>query len=224
MFKRIRGFGVQPANVMRTVLQLTVVPSPERPVTDRSDDELMLLASASHFGPQSKDAFEVLVRRYLPKLTQFCAKFVANPRIGEELAQEVMLQAWATRRRYRPDGRFAVFLFTLARNRCKNFVRDQGRRQRRGAGAELDDQALETPSTDSSSLDLLIEQESQRRVREAMERLPAKLKEALLLRYDQDLDYSDIARIVRRPEATARSRVFHGLKKLRLLLAAGVEA
>ncbi len=183
---------------------------------DRSDDELMLLASASH-----KDAFEVLVRRYLPKLTQFCAKFVANPRVGEELAQEVMLQAWGTRRRYRADGRFAVFLFTLARNRCRNQLRDQGRRARHGASGELDDAAMDVAADQSSGLDLLIERENQRRVREAMTQLPDKLREALLLRYDQELDYADIARIVGRPEATARSRVFHGLKKLRLLLPPG---
>ncbi len=180
---------------------------------ERSDDELMLLASASH-----KDAFEVLVRRYLPKLTQFCAKFVANPRVGEELAQEVMLQAWATRRRYRADGRFAVFLFTLARNRCRNHLRDSGRRARRGAGAALEDGGLDVPADEPGSLDVMIERENARRVREAMESLPEKLREALLLRYDRELDYADIARIVKRPEATARSRVFHGLKKLRLLL------
>jgi RNA polymerase sigma-70 factor, ECF subfamily len=196
--------------------KVIALPLPERPLLERSDDELMLLASASH-----KDAFEVLVRRYLPKLTQFCAKFVANPRVGEELAQEVMLQAWATRRRYRADGRFAVFLFTLARNRCRNQLRDQGRRARRGAGATLDDGAMEVPAEENNSLDRLIERENARRVREAMESLAPKLKEALLLRYDQELDYADIARIVHRPEATARSRVFHGLKKLKLLLAGG---
>ena len=49
--------------------------------------------------------------------------------------------------------------------------------------------------------------------------LPTQLREAVLLRYDHALDYAEIARVVGRPEATVRSRVFHALKRLRRTLA-----
>ncbi len=183
--------------------------APERPLAERGDDELMLLASAGQ-----QEAFAELVERYLPRLTSFCGKFVSHARLGEELAQEVLLQAWAQRQRYQPRGRFAPFLFTLANNLCRNHVRDALRRSRR----EADELPTEVASPAPAMLDALLERERTRRVHEAVGALPEQLREAVLLRFDQGLDYADISRILGCREVTARSRVFHGLKRLRASL------
>jgi RNA polymerase sigma-70 factor (ECF subfamily) len=49
----------------------------------------------------------------------------------------------------------------------------------------------------------------------ALHQLPPKQKEAVLLRFDQGLDYEDIARILEAPVSTIRSRVFLGIRQLR---------
>jgi RNA polymerase sigma-70 factor (ECF subfamily) len=185
--------------------------APERPLAEREDDELMLLASAGR-----REAFAVLVERYLPRLTSFCGKFVSHARLGEELAQEVLLQAWAQRQRYQPRGRFAPFLFTLAHNLCRNHLRDTLRRGR----CEADALPLEPDAPAPTLLDELLERERTRRIHEAVSTLPEKLREAVLLRFDQGLDYADISHILGCREVTARSRVFHGLKRLRASLRA----
>ncbi len=177
----------------------------------RTDEELMLLAGVS-----DSRAFEVLVRRHLPRLSRYCAKYVGQAAEGEELAQEVLVRLWDARHEYRPRAPFAVFLFTIARNLCRNRARDAGRRLR-----------WESPESDmpesipggASHVDVLLEREAQRHVRQAVLELPEKFREVLLLRFDQGLEYPEIARIVGRPEATVRSRVFHALKKVRGTLA-----
>lgn len=180
-----------------------------RPLAERDDEALMTLAAGDH-----RPAFEVLVARYLPRVGHYCAKFAGDVRIGEELAQEVLLEAWEQRRRYRPQGKFPVFLFTIARNRCLNQVRGESRRRRweRRVVAEAPP-PLAGASPDQ--LDLLLEEEERRRVRAALLELPVKLREAVLLRFDQGLGYAEIARIVGRSETAVRSRVFLALRRLR---------
>jgi RNA polymerase sigma-70 factor (ECF subfamily) len=109
-----------------------------------------------------------------------------------------------------------VFLFTVACNRCRN----HGRWWRRRRGREVDDDATarEEPAVASSGLDELLARERQRRVHAAIGRLPTKQREAVLLRFDQGLDYAELARVLDSSETTIRSRVFQGLKKLRELL------
>jgi RNA polymerase sigma-70 factor, ECF subfamily len=183
------------------------------PLAERDDESLMALAAA-----ECRAAFEVLVHRHLSALTSFCAKFVGSPRVGEELAQEVLLEAWAQRQRYVSRGKFRSFLFTLARNRCLNHLRDE-RRHGRSRGQVPEDRPAGVVAPDQ--LDALIGEERRRRVREALLRLPAKLRETVLLRFDQGLDYAEVARIVGRPQATVRSRVLLGLRRLRAEVAGG---
>lgn len=52
----------------------------------------------------SRDAFAVLVARYTPRMTSYCARVTADRRAGEELAQDALLAVWRTRQSYRPDA------------------------------------------------------------------------------------------------------------------------
>lgn len=188
--------------------KLTLVAGDD-PFAARSDDELMALASAGR-----RDAFAALVTRYAARLGNVCAKFVADARLGEELAQETWLQVWQARARYRPDGRFASYLFTVARNRCRNELRARSlRRQQPGAAAP------ELPSDAPEHLDRLIEAERRRRVVAAMASLSPALREALVFRFVEELDYPEIARVIGRSESAVRSRVHDAVDKLRRALA-----
>lgn len=173
----------------------------------------MVLAAGDH-----RLAFQVLAGRHLGPLTRFCIKFLGGTDVGEELAQDVLVEAWSRRRSYRPSGRFKVFLLAMARTRCLNRLRDEGRRRRWLAAAAHDEDTGSAPVSQTDQLDDLLARERARRVREAVAALPTKLREALLLRFDQALPYSDIAQLVGRNEVTVRSRVFHALRRLRRVL------
>jgi RNA polymerase sigma-70 factor (ECF subfamily) len=177
------------------------------------DDQLMLLAAGG-----AKAAFEVLVGRVLPKLTGYCARFVGRVSVAEELAQEILLEVWLRRSSYRPEGKFTVFLFTLARHRCLNRLRDDQRRRVRDQSAQPEPDFAACPP---DQLDALLEQERQRRLRLALLGLSPKLREAVLLRFDQGLDYPDVARILGCNESTTRSRVRLAMQRLRDELAGG---
>jgi RNA polymerase sigma-70 factor (ECF subfamily) len=182
---------------------------------DQGDDEqLMALA-----GGGAKAAFAVLVGRYMPRVTKYCARFVGQLATAEELAQEIFVEVWLRRARYRPQGKFVVFLFTLARHRCLNRLRDEGRRRRRDLCADQNGAAVGACPPDQ--LDALLERERQRRVQVALLGLSTKLREVVLLRFDQGLDYPDVARILGCSESTTRSRVRLAVERLRDELAGG---
>jgi RNA polymerase sigma-70 factor (ECF subfamily) len=185
--------------------ELFVVPSSPGRAEERSDPELMLLASAG-----SEEAFEALVRRHLARVQRFATRYLGDAMAGAEVAQEALLKVWHTRREFRPVRPFSVYLFTLVRNLCRNRLRDSERRRRR-LTLEERDEATHSP------LDELLEAERHRRTMAALHELSPKLREAVLLRFDQGLEYPEIARILEASESTIRSRVFLGIRQLRAL-------
>jgi RNA polymerase sigma-70 factor (ECF subfamily) len=176
-----------------------------------SDDDLMLLASAGR-----KNAFAELVRRHGERLARFCAKWVLDGALGEDLAQEVWLQVWRNHGNYRADGRFRVYLYTVALNRCRNTKRNRIRAQRLFQPGD-DDGCGAAPE----QLERVIAREGARRLLEAVARLSPSLRETVLLRLSEGLGYPEIAAIVGSPEATVRSRVHLAVERLRNSLGGG---
>ncbi len=175
---------------------------------ERTDDELMALAQAG-----VREAFAVLVERHAARLVHACSAWVHDSGVGAELAQETWVTIWAQRSRYRPEGRFVVWLITAARNRCRNHVRRHGVVRRHAQQAAAEDAE---PSPDQ--IDRLLLEERRRRVLEALSQLPESMREALVLRYAEELRYDEMAEVLGTGESTLRSRVHHGLRLLRNIL------
>jgi RNA polymerase sigma-70 factor (ECF subfamily) len=196
--------------------KLTVVPSSPT-LEERDDDALMLLASAGR-----SDAFALLVRRHMKQLENLCARLLGDTLAGQELAQESWLAVWAARGKYQAGGQFRIYLLTVARNRCRNHLRDRWRRRRWIGSAPAPADAPDRDAADH--LDALIEREQRLRVNAAIATLPPPLREVLVFRFAEGLEYADIARIVGRTESAVRSRVYLAMERLRAHLAPKVEA
>jgi RNA polymerase sigma-70 factor (ECF subfamily) len=197
------------------VVREPTAPEGEAPVAlaDRTDEELMAASAAGR-----REAFEVLVARYLPRLTSYCAKLTRDADAAEDLAQDTLLALWHRRASYRPERALRLLVFTIALNRCRNHARSWRRRLRwlgiLGEPEEIDAAAVREPV----HVDQLLELERQRRVRAALAHLPHHARAVLLLRFEQELSYADIAAIIGKREVTVRSQVFHALHKLQRAL------
>ena len=176
----------------------------------KSDDELMLLSSR-----EISPAFEELVRRYARRVLGFCVKHVGDHQVGEEMAQEIWLSVWDHRSDYRPEGKFVVWLFTLARNRVRNARRDNARRPAAQHDGDSATALVQAADLSPSELDRLLAIERRSRIDRALAGVSENFREAILLRFGDELPYEEIARILETNESTARSRVFHGLRELR---------
>lgn len=181
---------------------------PQEALAERGDDELMRLAQAG-----LREAFAVLVERHAKRVVGLCSRFANDPNLGRELAQDTWVLVWRGRDKYRPEGSFASWLITIARNHCRNQVR---RREPSGT-SELEALSAELRNS-PEQLDNLLLEERRRRVRRALQLLPLPMREALLLRYAEGLRYDQMTTILSTGESTLRSRVHHGLKLLKLQL------
>ncbi|MBC8132809.1 MAG: sigma-70 family RNA polymerase sigma factor [Deltaproteobacteria bacterium] len=178
--------------------------APRRAVAElqaRSDDELMRLSSAGLL-----EAFSTLVRRHEGAVRGFCARLLGGGASGDDAAQDVFLEVWKSRTRYQSQGRFRSFLFAAARNRCFKELRS------RPATPIVDDHQIVDAS---DHLETFLADERRQQLDQLISRLPPKLRDAIWLRYAADMQYDEIAYIVKRPVETVRSRVFHGLSRLR---------
>jgi RNA polymerase sigma-70 factor, ECF subfamily len=180
--------------------------APTPPSADEcSDDELMGRTAG---GDQS--AYAVLVRRHQQTVRAYCGRWCGSGVLGDDLAQECFVEVWQRRASYVAQDKFRSYLFRIAANRCKNQQRSRRREQ-----ALYDAHA---PPHDEPASQRVLARERQEHVQGGVDKLPEAQREAVLLRYSAELDYAEIASLLEIPEATARSRVFLGLMKLRRLL------
>jgi RNA polymerase sigma-70 factor (ECF subfamily) len=170
----------------------------------------------------SEAAFELLVKRYQAKITNLVNRFIYNRDRAMEIAQEVFLRVYLHRKRYLRSGRFSTWIYTIAVNLAKNELR----RKVRLKGVTSLDSLLETTG-DSGSF--LADKRSrpdqtthQHRVEEvvmdAIERLPEKYREVILLRDIQQLTYEEIEQVLSIPGGTVRSRINRARSALKRVL------
>jgi RNA polymerase sigma-70 factor (ECF subfamily) len=182
---------------------------PSPPLGELSDEDLMRLVRAG-----SREAMTTLAERYVRPLTSFCAKRTGDAGAAEDIVQEVLLRLWRRRAEWQPRGRVKALVYTAALNLCRNSARNSRRRGLWMSAAPLDLEVAQRTAPASDVEELLV-RERVRDARRALAELPEPMREALLLRFDAEISYEDIAAIVGAPESTVRSRVHHALLRMR---------
>jgi RNA polymerase sigma factor (sigma-70 family) len=171
-------------------------------------------------------AWEDLVRQQNRRIYNICYRFTGSQSDAEDLTQEVFIRLYRTMGSYEPEkGSFTTWLTTLTRNMLVDHFRRT--RQERltdsidaAPAADQDAPALSERIEDQSPSPQarLASQETQRMVQQALQRVSPDLREAVILRDLQDMDYKEIASALKVPEGTVKSRINRGRAELARLL------
>jgi len=186
----------------------------------RTDVQLMLDVKAG-----DEQSFELLLRKYRTPLVNFLYRMVRDTAIAEDLAQEVFLRVYRARQQYAPSAKFTTWMFRIATNLALNSVRDNRHRK-----MEISmDQSVDTGEDEQKPLEVpdrapSVEQELVARCRadmilKAIHSLPEKQRAAVLLHKYQELDYDEIARVLKCSESALKSLLFRAYESLRVELA-----
>jgi RNA polymerase sigma-70 factor (ECF subfamily) len=177
------------------------------------DGELM-----QRFAAGDLAAFEQLYARHRGGLMRFLQRGLGRRELAEECFQEVWSRVISARERYRPEARFATWLYQIA----NNLLIDQYRRQRPEVAT---DELTEAPPVDSinpvapaaalSPEDTLGAFEESRRLQQALAELPDEQRIAVQLRLEQELSLEEIGRITGVGRETVKSRLRYALDKLK---------
>jgi RNA polymerase sigma-70 factor (ECF subfamily) len=164
-------------------------------------------------------AFEVLVRRHQRRVFGLVLRMLGDREEAADVAQEAFLSLHRHGHRFRREARFSTFVYRVAANAALNRRRSLGRkRAREEALARRQQVGLDLPVTPRDPEDAASGQEIQGRVQEALLELPPDLRAAVVLYDIEGQSYGDIARALRIPEGTVKSRIHRGRNALRQLL------
>jgi RNA polymerase sigma-70 factor (ECF subfamily) len=171
-------------------------------------------------------AWEEIVRLHNRRIYNFCYRFTNSPDSAEDLTQEVFIKVYRTLASYDVEkGAFTTWLTTLTRNLLvDHFRRSKQDRMTDSIDASLSEEddslslSARLPDRGPSPADRLASQETQKMVRAALGRLSPDLREAVILRDLQDMDYKEISQVLRVPEGTVKSRINRGRTELARLL------
>ena len=146
------------------------------------------------------EAFAPLVRKYRAPMIAYCARQVGDRFVGEELAQDVFLQAYGARHRYQPTARFATWLYTIATRLCLNELRRRGQ-ERRHLGRRVAERYAREDLEQRSSVALggdahMRGVEAAERFELAISMLPPRQRTVFLLSRVEGLPHVEIASIV----------------------------
>ncbi len=171
-------------------------------------------------------AWEELVQRFHRRVYNICYRFTGSADDADDLTQEVFIKMYRTLNAYDLErGAFMTWMATLARNLLvDHFRKSKGDRltdsidaapvadeDGQTLGEHLQDPGLGPQSRVESG-------ETQRIVQHALQKLSPDLREAVILRDLQDMDYREIAIALKVPEGTVKSRINRGRTELARLL------
>ena len=170
-------------------------------------------------------AWAELVKTHHRRVYSLCYRFTGSPHDAEDLTQEVFLKVYGNLASFDlTRGSFQTWITTLTRNLLvDHFRRSRQQRVTDSIDAGWDDseeqQISQRPADPNPTPhDRAASREIERMVQEALTKLSPELREAVILRDLQDLDYKEIAQVLRIPEGTVKSRISRGRAELARLL------
>lgn len=172
------------------------------------DREIIESVLAGH-----REDYRILVRRYQDVLFRHAVRMTGEGDVAADLVQASLIRAYSSIGHCRDRDRFGAWLFRILTNACKDHLKSRRRKDVR-----IDDAAIRLSSTSSPEADLE-RTETRSRVATALEKLPATLREAFVLKHVEGLPYEEIATIMNTSVPALKMRVHRARELLKGLLA-----
>lgn len=193
---------------------------PTAPFAEQSDEELIELTLAG-----KTRAFDELIRRHSRKLNGMLIQMLNSEADAYDVAQESFLKAFHSLRYFKGNSSFYTWLYTIALNQARNFLRKRKRERAYSIDdtengdplekdAELADKGIESDPVRKANVSDL-----RKKLARAIAQLSPAHQEVVNLCDIQGLSYPEIAKIINISEGTLRSRLHYAHKQLQGLLA-----
>jgi len=168
-------------------------------------------------------AFRELFRKHSPRVFGYARRLVGSDARAEEVVQDVFIQVFRFRTRYRPEARFSTWLYKIVTNFCLNDLRRPERRRRvdlwaprdgeeQAEGPQIADPTAVDPEAGAAGRQLAV------RLEAALAALPPKQRAAMLLSRMDGLNYEDVATALGCTEGAVKALVFRATQTLKATL------
>jgi RNA polymerase sigma-70 factor (ECF subfamily) len=154
------------------------------------------------------DAFETLYRQHASRIYTLACRMAGSPEDGEDLLQEIFLQAHRKLESFKGDAAIGTWLYRLAVNHCLDYVRSRQAKMNK-LTETLDAESSFEPAARRETPIARVDLER------AIERLPEGCREAFVLHDVEGFDHKEVAGLLGIAEGTSKSQVFKARVKLR---------
>ena len=189
-----------------------------RPLPTASDADVMLRVKAG-----DDSAFEYLVQKYRRPMVSYMYRMCHNAAAAEDLAQEVFLRVYRSREKYEASAKFTTWLYRIASNLAVNHARDT-RHERPENTVSLDEPDQETgltmdvPDNSLTAEENIVRRERLAAIRQRVQALPERQRIAVIMHKYQQMDYHQIAEVLKLSESAIKSLLFRAYETLRVQL------
>lgn len=179
------------------------------------DDELV-----QRFQGGDVQAFSDLVTRYQDRVFTLCLRWMGDPVVSEEVAQDVFIALYRSLDRFRGEARLSTWIYRVTVNHCKNRRLYRKRRKMKehepleGRFAEEDGPVRQFPAEGPGTDAVVHRSEAERLLQEALDLLDEDHRSIIVLRDVEDLSYDEIASILDLPKGTVKSRLHRARAEL----------
>lgn len=190
------------------------MPRTRHPMREAAQEEALISRARSG----DREAFDQLVRAHFERVYAFLFRMIQNHEDAEDLAQDCFVRAWGALALYRGECAFSTWLARIALHLARDRQRAVSRRFAipglgEDEGSEPADPRAAQPNEEVERDEL------GRAVAHALDRLPARLREAIVLRSLEGRDYDEVAKVTGLRPATARTHVMQARRMLMRWLA-----
>jgi RNA polymerase sigma-70 factor, ECF subfamily len=156
-----------------------------------------------------------LVQRSQRRLVRYLLYLTGRRDYAEDLAQETWIRVLQRGSQYNGRQRFDLWLFAIARNLAIDHLRQKRKAPHAASAPEDGDEILLVSSSDPSPFESAARSQDASRLAGQLQILPPLYREALLLRFQEDMSLAEIAQVLDAPLTTVTSRIYRGLAALR---------
>jgi RNA polymerase sigma-70 factor (ECF subfamily) len=184
---------------------------------DQPDPDAVLMLRVKR---GDRAAFAGLVEKFKQPVLNFIYRTLRDETEAEDLAQNVFLQVYRSRSRYRRTAKFSTWLFTIARNLCLNELRRRSRHPAESieeTHTDHEDQP-QRQYEDKSQMappEQLLHGELAQKIEEALAELPENQRSAILLCRQDELSYEEIAEVLDCSLSATKSLIHRGRETLK---------
>lgn len=162
-------------------------------------------------------SMEDLVEQYSDSVYRYCKSLAFTLEDAEDLYQQTFLKAFELRKKISADKNPKAYLLSIATNIWKNHKSKYARRERIAPTISSDAEGIQIEAVQGGAdvLEQIVKEEQLEQLRSCVERLPDKHRQVITLFYAGELSLEDIAKVLKIPKGTVKSRLHKAKEQLK---------
>ena len=186
---------------------------PELQQKSRKDDNKLIDDALGGNQP----AYEKLMKKYYQLIYNLVYKMISKKEDVEDLVQEAFIKAFNSLKNFDRQYAFSTWLFKIATNNAIDYLRKKKLHTfsiDKEIESEDSDYSFEIPDHEQKPDSKMMDDERRKILEEAIQSLPPKYKEVIVLRHKQEMEYEEIAAELKLPLGTIKAHIFRGRELL----------